>query len=206
MTTEGDKRLKPVAPSYFFMLSNLCRKEFVMIVLMGKTASGKTTEAKLLENHGFHRVVTDTTRAPRPGEKDGVDYHFLSEPEFADNQRNGLYAETATYTMADGKTVRYASRISDYMNPDGVIVLTPDGVRDIRKIGVNATVIYLKADTEILRKRLEKRGDNPAEIERRLRTDSKDFANAESLCNFSICTDGISKTEVLEKILRCVEN
>lgn len=49
------------------------------IILMGKAASGKDTLQKELVNQGFERVVTATTRQPREGEQDGVDYHFFSE-------------------------------------------------------------------------------------------------------------------------------
>lgn len=53
-----------------------------MIILTGKSGSGKTTVARELEKHGFKRAVTCTTRPRRTGEEDGVDYHFLSSKQF----------------------------------------------------------------------------------------------------------------------------
>ena len=48
-----------------------------VFVICGAAGSGKTTVAGYLQKHfGMHRVITHTTRAPRPGERDGVDYHF----------------------------------------------------------------------------------------------------------------------------------
>ncbi|OZG50131.1 guanylate kinase [Bombiscardovia coagulans] len=68
-----------------------------LIVLTGPTAVGKgTVEAQLRQDHPEVWVsVSATTRAPRPGEKDGVTYWFLSEEEFARRQAAGEFLETA---------------------------------------------------------------------------------------------------------------
>ena len=48
-----------------------------MFIVTGAAGSGKTTVANYLQDHyDMHRVITHTTRLPRPGEQDGVDYHF----------------------------------------------------------------------------------------------------------------------------------
>lgn len=52
------------------------------IVLVGQTNSGKTTVAKLLEAYGYKRIVTYTTRPKRQGERDGIDYNFVTDEKF----------------------------------------------------------------------------------------------------------------------------
>lgn len=52
------------------------------IVLFGKTGSGKTTVAKEMEKLGIKRLISYTTRPKRSDEKDGVEYHFVSEDQF----------------------------------------------------------------------------------------------------------------------------
>ncbi len=56
----------------------------LLVVLSGPAGTGKTTlcERLVAAGLGFERVVTATTRAPRPGETPGRDYHFLSDTEF----------------------------------------------------------------------------------------------------------------------------
>ena len=52
----------------------------MIIVLVGKTASGKTTVAnELCKHHGYKRIVTYTTRPMRKNEVQDVDYHFISD-------------------------------------------------------------------------------------------------------------------------------
>lgn len=66
-----------------------------MLVLVGKTCSGKSTVAKILEDKGYRRIVTYTTRPKRAGEIDGTDYHFITAEDFLKRRENGFFAETA---------------------------------------------------------------------------------------------------------------
>ncbi|WP_418968849.1 guanylate kinase [Alloscardovia omnicolens] len=68
-----------------------------LVVLAGPTAVGKgTVEAKLFENHpDIWLSISATTRAPRPGEVDGVNYFFLTEDEFLAMEEKGEFLETA---------------------------------------------------------------------------------------------------------------
>ena len=55
-----------------------------MLVIVGESASGKsTTEKCLCALYGYKKIVSYTTRLPRDGEEDGVDYHFISMEDFA---------------------------------------------------------------------------------------------------------------------------
>lgn len=67
------------------------------VVLSAPSGAGKTTIARriLAERTDIGYSVSATTRAPRPGEVDGVDYHFLSEAEFVRRHGKGEFAEAA---------------------------------------------------------------------------------------------------------------
>ena len=69
----------------------------VLLVLSGPSGVGKTTVAhRLLEaNSNLQRMVTCTTRAPREGEVDGQDYHFVTEDDFLTQIRAGGFLEHA---------------------------------------------------------------------------------------------------------------
>ena len=69
-----------------------------LIVISGPSGSGKTTVCrKLLSDPAIKLSVSATTRKPRPGEKDGENYFFVSREEFADRVDRGLFAEHAEY-------------------------------------------------------------------------------------------------------------
>lgn len=64
------------------------------VVISGPSGAGKTTiSRKLLKRYGFEDSVSVTTRAPRPGEKDGVDYVFMDRPRFLEGVRKGEFLE-----------------------------------------------------------------------------------------------------------------
>ncbi len=66
-----------------------------LIVISGPSGAGKTTLLKKLcqECPGLSVSVSATTRPPRPGERDGVDYHFLSDEEFQRRRAAGEFLE-----------------------------------------------------------------------------------------------------------------
>lgn len=95
-----------------------------------------------------------------------------------------FFAEWKKYTTADGIWY-YGSAKEDYEKADenSVIILTPDGIRNIQKLGYDVTVIYLYSNISTINKRLAARGDKKEEAERRIKTDISDFKDAESLAN-----------------------
>ena len=111
-----------------------------MIVLVGESASGKSTiERDLCTYHGFNRTISYTTRPPRPSEKDGVDYHFISRDDFLNKQRAGFFAEVGKYNDWYYGTAR------EDCTDDKVAVLTPHGLRQMRTIpGINVISFYIK--------------------------------------------------------------
>nr|UMO78718.1 Guanylate kinase [Pandoravirus belohorizontensis] len=94
-----------------------------LLVLVGPSGSGKTTLAKAL---GFAPLCTTTARAPRPGEVDGIDYHFVTADAFDRLVADGLMAEHAIYAgmrygvpMSLVDTVRLGSRPSECSHVHG---------------------------------------------------------------------------------------
>ncbi|MDP3758519.1 MAG: guanylate kinase, partial [Candidatus Daviesbacteria bacterium] len=71
----------------------------LLIILTGKTASGKDTVISRLLSRlpDFKKVVTVTSRAPRVGEKDGMDYFFLSREDFKQKIEKGDFIEYVEY-------------------------------------------------------------------------------------------------------------
>ena len=154
-----------------------------MVILMGKSGAGKTTVLNELVKLGFKKAVTCTTRPVRPGERDGVDYHFLTAEKFEEMESAGMFAETAH----TGKHA-YGSLKESYMDAATVIILTPDGAENtVRRVGrKNMLAVYLYADKKLLIKRLKERGDDPKEFMRRLAEDDARFEKAYEFCDYCV--------------------
>lgn len=180
----------------------------MLIVLTGKTGSGKTTTAKLLGAYGYEKLITDTSRPKRKGEVEGVDYNFRTKDEFLKLEEEGKYAETIGFDTIYGKWY-YGSLKEYYLNSEDnkVIVLNPHGLKQVldkvdRK---NFKTFYLDIDEDILLKRLSKRGDDPREVNRRLKIDRIDFKDIYELTDYQIKIKEDDDVQyIVNKILECL--
>lgn len=142
-----------------------------MLVITGPSGVGKGTLIKRLlqEIPGSELSVSATTRAPRDGEVNGRDYHFLSETEFLTRVRAGEFVEHAEYAGNHYGTLR-----SELQRPASLVVLEIDvqGARQIRETMPEAEQVFIAPpnfDVAELERRLIGRGAESAEqIERRL--------------------------------------
>lgn len=185
-----------------------------MLVILGKTASGKNTIVnELVKNYGFKQLVTYTTRPKRKGEIEGVTYHYISLEEFKKKDKEGFFAETAYYSPASGGEWAYGTSLEDLENADNktVIILNPNGFYSITETPYGAPYciqsVYIMAKDYILYERLAKRGDTAGEATRRIISDRKDFEDIGDCVDFWIVNDGtFSIEEIATAINRRVEN
>ena len=149
-----------------------------MIVIIGKTASGKDTILNtLIKQYNYQKIITYTTRSLRKGEIQDVTYHYISEEEFKQKIEDGFFAEWKIYHAIEGD-VYYGSSVKSYENADdkSIIILTPDGYRDVKdSLDFNHKSFYIYANNATIKKRLLERGDKKEEAERRLIHDNEDF-------------------------------
>ena len=158
-----------------------------MIVIIGKTASGKDTIVKkLCDENDFNKIITYTTRPPRTNEINGKTYSFISQEDFEYKIHNNFFAEYKSYNSEFGKWYYGTSEESILnSNNNSIIILTPQGYSDITKKypNVNFKCIYLYANNETIKKRLLSRGDNKEEAARRIEHDNEDFKGVEELAD-----------------------
>ena len=154
----------------------------VLMIVAGPAGTGKTTLAERLvsEMKGVEKVVTSTTRPARPGEVDGLDYHFFTEEQFSERLAHAEFLEWARVhgrhrygTLRRSVQEKLAAGISLVMNVD------VQGVRNICEVAKSdpllrpalVTVFVTHPSMEELRRRLERRGhEDEEEIERRMNT------------------------------------
>lgn len=153
----------------------------IHIFLIGPSASGKTTLQEELETRGFERIISYTTRPPREGEQDGVDYHFITDREFTDAFVGRELAAVRSYHTVFG-VWRYAFAWSDLNRAvNSCAVIDPKGYSEIYNEVSNPFGIYMDIPADVRKARLLMRGDHPSEIDRRLEADAEDFADFDLL-------------------------
>jgi len=147
-----------------------------LFIVSGASGTGKTTllRAALERVPGLEFSVSATTRAPRAGERDGVDYHFVTHARFQDMlQRNELLEHAEVYGTLYGtprepvwRALREGRSIVLDIDVQGAGQVRASFDTDHRPV----TVFILPPSIETIRKRLEARGtDTPEVVDRRIR-------------------------------------
>jgi guanylate kinase len=146
----------------------------MIFVITGPSGVGKGTLIRgLLERIPELELSTSaTTRKPRPGEEDGVHYHFLTPQQFAERVAAGEFVEHATYSGNMYGTLRSElERRAQEGNPV-VLEIEVQGARQVREAIPEAVAVFIAPPSlDALRARLVGRGtDSPEEVDERLRT------------------------------------
>jgi len=144
-----------------------------VFVITGPSGVGKGTLIRGLMERlpKLELSVSATTRAPRPGERDGVDYHFLSRHEFDRRVAHGDFVEHADYAGRSYGTLRSELDRRVHAGVPVVLEIEVQGARQVRAAMPEAVQVFIAPPSlPALRARLVGRGtDGAEEVERRLR-------------------------------------
>lgn len=177
-----------------------------VFVITGPSGVGKgTLIAKLLEAvPELELSVSATTRSPRPGEQDGLDYHFLTPEQFEEKVAAGEFLEHATYAGNRYGTLR--STVESCLEQGRSIVLEIEvlGAGQVRDAMPEAVLIFIEPPSaEALRERLVGRAtDSQEEIEKRLSRAEVEL-DAKDDFHFKVVNDDVQNSALrLEKLVR----
>jgi guanylate kinase len=147
--------------------------------------------------------VSATTRAPRPGESDGVEYHFMTAEQFESHVCAGDFVEHADYAGRRYGTLR--SELEDRIAQGIAVVLEIEvqGARQIRQTMPDATQVFIAPPSiDALRNRLVGRGtDDGREVERRLEV-AREELGAQSEFGYVVVNDRLD--DALERLVEIV--
>jgi guanylate kinase len=151
-----------------------------LFVVSGPSGVGKDTVLDKLFPllPGVVRSVSATTRAPRPGETDGVDYHFFTREQFERGITEGFFLEYAQYGDNFYGTPRDRVEEQRRQGLDVILKIEVQGAQDIRRLVSDALLIFIQPPSlHALEQRLRGRGtDGEEKIQQRLDIARKELA------------------------------
>jgi len=155
-----------------------------LFVISGPSGVGKDTIIENLRARypDFHFAVTDTTRERRPGEIDGVHYYFMSREEFLERQAAGDFLESAEvygkgyWYGVPKERVRAALRAGRHV----VVKVDVQGAASIRELVPRSIQIFVAPPSmaSLSERLMRRKSDDPVVLMRRLRTASREIAEA----------------------------
>lgn len=148
-----------------------------IFAIMGRAGSGKDTilhEAIKAFPTKFHEIISCTTRPPREGEQEGINYYFLTIDEFTKKVLNGDMLEATVFNEWHYGTME-SSLSKEKIN---IGVFNPDGVRALLEDNnIDLTIFYVRASdkTRLIRQLIREENPDVEEIIRRFSADKEDF-------------------------------
>ncbi|HEY8624659.1 MAG TPA: guanylate kinase [Solirubrobacteraceae bacterium] len=177
-----------------------------MFVITGPSGVGKGTLIRGLLSRvpELELSVSATTRAPRAGEQDGVDYHFMTPEEFARHEQAGNFVEHANYSGSSYGTLRSELERGLARGVPVVLEIEVQGARQVRSAMPDAVAVFIAPPSaDALRTRLIGRGtDEPEQIAERMRTAEREL-EARAEFSYVVVNDRLEDaTEELTDIVR----
>ncbi|MBR1528222.1 MAG: guanylate kinase [Oscillospiraceae bacterium] len=166
----------------------------LLLVVSAPSGCGKgTILSRILKNPKFYYSVSATTRKPREGEKDGVNYRFLEKTEFENLINQNAFLEHAEYCDNYYGTLKAPIEENLAQGKHVILEIEVQGAMQIRKLCPEAKFIFIAPPSlETLRERLAHRGTEDAE------TIEKRIAQAATELNFKNQYDYCIINEILE--------
>lgn len=172
----------------------------MLVILSGVSGAGKDTIKKELINRmkDVISLPSYTSRKPRDGEEEGVQYHFITKEEFEKKIENGEFYE---YDLHHDNYYGTSKKLMDEKIASGKIIVKDievNGTENLMKLLKDETKlvsIFLKVDEEELRNRLEQRGDNLSQEQMDLRLGRLKYEESKmGMYDYVIKNDNLEKT------------
>lgn len=179
----------------------------LVLVLSAPSGTGKSTLARLLLQHlrCMQRGITYTTRPQRDGEKQGVDYHFVSAEEFQQRALRGDFLEYGKVYGYFYGTSRTTLQQGLHQGHDVMLILDVRGAMQLKQVCPHCVWVFLLPPTlQELQARLQQRGsDAPDQILRRLRCAQGEIPFGLQHCDYLIVNTQVQQAlEDLKAIVR----
>lgn len=175
----------------------------IFFVILAPTGAGKTTVAReiLKQLPQLARIITVTTRPPRPNERDGIDYHFISEKEFNARKKDGAFIETTSFGGAHYGSPK--SALEELTSGKSFIAVMdrPGGIAVKKLLGNDAVLLWIAPPSfeELTNRLIKRKSESPEKLAERIEIGKSEIAEEQ---HTPIC----EATFINDDLTACVEN
>ena len=182
----------------------------MLVILSGVSGAGKDTIKKeiIKRMKNVISLPSFTSREPREGEEEGIQYHFITKEQFKEKIKNEEFYE---YDLHHENYYGTSKKLMNEKIDSGKIIVKDIEVNGtenlIKKVGndTKLVTIFLKVDKEELKNRLINRGDNLSEADMQLRLGRLEYEESKiGLYDYVIKNDNLEKT--VQIIMTIIEN
>lgn len=190
----------------------MSKSQHKILVLVGPSGVGKSYLVKQLQHrfpNTFKLVLSTTTRSSRPGEKNMVDMHFVSDEEYVEYQKNGeFFSDFNNFNAKYGYLRSSVTSIQEEGLIPVAIVYTTIVPYYYKEFPGNVFSIFLyPTDLNLLEHRMRVRGDSEDSIQNRLLSCKKEINDYETVLKDSIdYSFPIAKDGDIEYVIKCISD
>lgn len=182
-------------------------KRGIPVVISAPSGAGKSTLCRelLQRDRRLRNSISWTTRSPRPGERDGKDYHFVTHREFRSAMHKGVFLEWARVHGCYYGTPKPELKNVLEKGYDVLLIIDVQGASAVKRLYPEALTIFVAAPTwDELVERLRRRGVNAKDLRVRLANARKELQQIPSF-DHAVINDHLEETadKILEIIRRC---
>lgn len=165
----------------------------MVLLVVGKTCSGKDTVAHFIENnYNFKRIITYTTRPMRPDDVQGVSHHFVSKDEMSGYSKADMFSPTKIAGHD------YFMLREQFSKEDAVCIVDPKGVHDFARLGVEHYAIYVESPESLILERAKERGTDSEVVQTRLDAERDTFDSFRDSCAYEYRINNLSTVDELK--------
>ncbi len=178
-----------------------------ILIISGPTGSGKNSilEGVLKRCDNCARLVTATTREPRDGEVDGVDYHYISKSAFLTAIENGHIPE---YWHAQDTDRYYGTYLPDLYNKaqDGKIVVAQVQAEGIKYFKAHhdaiAVLIVAGSEEELISRVTARHPMSDSELQERLEAIHTEMREFEAICDYTVKNENGKLDQAIDEVMQ----
>lgn len=168
----------------------------MIYIIIGPSGSGKTLVGEYFKEKGIKELISHTTRAPRPGEVEGISYHFVDEKTFLETEKVEENFYAGNHYGVSLEEIETKTKDSDVF-----AVTDINGAKAFRqKYGNKVRIFYVDSSPRKLRERMKRRGDSKESIRRRIDTYRKNHEAKQRFYADVILNNNYSKKTLCKKV------